>query len=429
VLLYELLSGSHPFGPVPLKLKTADARDFLLVRQKEGPRPLRNRHRSIDPGLDALIARCLSNDPTKRPATAREMVAELRRLQAPLRRARRWVVAHAKAVAVASVLVGSGTTYGAVEVANMPSQATVHKQKAENLYRDGKYLEAALEFGESLEANPEQSDVKLAQRQAYGKLGETLYRDGKYNAAIRNFNLALHERSDPALHFARGRAYQKLGEDKLSFAIADYERANPQADGRVAACLGYCFSMAGVQNQAVKYNQAAIAAGYANAAVINNLSLCLSRSGDYAAAEAKATEALDLSPTSQAALYNRAMARFLQWHKTHEPAFAFEGLQDLRQVIKNGVTTRNAGFAAAAMCAAVLNDRLGDPKSDPLYKEGAAFLQMAVENGYSQECLRNCPDTLKCISEWADQLPADLKVEHRPNGMDDVLRLIDPVDD
>ena len=41
VILYELLAGAHPFGPVPLKLKTTEARDFLLGRQKQGPLPLR----------------------------------------------------------------------------------------------------------------------------------------------------------------------------------------------------------------------------------------------------------------------------------------------------------------------------------------------------------------------------------------------------
>src|SRR5436305_12212062 len=80
VLLYELLSGTHPFGPVPLKLKTADARDFLLGRQKEGPRSLRKSLRSIDPGLDALIASCLICDPDNRPATVYGHEVELRRL-------------------------------------------------------------------------------------------------------------------------------------------------------------------------------------------------------------------------------------------------------------------------------------------------------------------------------------------------------------
>ena len=43
---YELLAGVHPFGPVPLKLKSPEIREYLLVQQQRGARPLR----SIDCG-------------------------------------------------------------------------------------------------------------------------------------------------------------------------------------------------------------------------------------------------------------------------------------------------------------------------------------------------------------------------------------------
>ena len=39
VMLYEMLTGAHPFGPVPLKMKSAAAREFLLAsRQREDRR-------------------------------------------------------------------------------------------------------------------------------------------------------------------------------------------------------------------------------------------------------------------------------------------------------------------------------------------------------------------------------------------------------
>jgi serine/threonine protein kinase/tetratricopeptide (TPR) repeat protein len=475
VLMYEMLAGAHPFGPVPIKLKTEDARDFLLGRQRKGPRPLRARNRSIDPAVDALIVRCLSHDPAGRPATAREMVAELRRLQAPIRRARRWVVAHAKSVAVAGVLATSGTAFGVDQVAKMPSAAAVHKQKADVLSGNGEYAAAAQEYAESLASNPDQPEVKLALSQmhlklgddlykdgkvtdaianyqraliyddthgdvnlalsrAYQKLGAALYRDGKYLAAIDNYNRALHYGDkqphgdkQPALYAARGRAYQKLG--KFGAAVSDYQKANPKTDGRAAASIGYCFSMRSDSTDAATWYQAAIAAGYANAAVLNNLSHGLARSGKFADAESKASDALELSPSLRAAFYNRGMARVHQWKKNHDPSLALDGLQDLREAINHGVTTANAGYFAAILCAAVLHDRLGDPKADPLYADGAAFLKMAVENGYSRECIGNSPDDLKCVTQWAEQLPQDIKVEIRPNGLDDNIRLVDPVDD
>jgi serine/threonine protein kinase/Flp pilus assembly protein TadD len=425
VLLYELLAGAHPFGPVPLKLKTTEARDFLLGQQRKGPRPLRARNRTIDPAVDALIARCLSHDPAGRPATARELVAELRRLQAPIRRVRRWVAANAKAVAVAGVLVGSSAAYGGVQIANMPSAAAVHKQKADNLYRDGKLTEAINEYFESLEANADQPDVKFALARSHQKIGEGLYQNGKYKDAIANYKTSLHYDQQPATFFARARAYQKLGQHAA--AVSDFQQA--KTDPRAAACIGYCFSLRNDAKTAVKHYQEAIATGYSNAAVLNNVSLSLLRSGEFAEAESRATEALDLSPSLRAAFYNRGVARLFQWKQIHDPALALEGLQDVREVVDHGVATANVGYLGAALCAAVLHDRLGDPQSDPLYAEGAAFLKMAVENGYSRKCLANGSQDLKCLAEWAAQLPQDMKVEYRSNGMDDNLRLIDPVSD
>ena len=294
----------------PVRAGAAEAQDRRCPRFPARPaarsaRPLRVRNRSIDPGLDALIARCLSHDPAGRPATAREMVAALRRLQAPIRRARRWVVAHAKAVAVAGVLVSAGTTYGAVEVAKMPSQAAIHKQKADDLYRDGKFLEATQEYAESLELKPEQADVKLALGRAHQKLGEVLYKDGKYDAAVANYNLALHlaqkdadlgtrDDNQPELHFARGRAYLKLG--KLDAATWDFEQAKPKENGRVTACIGYCCSLRQLQHDAAERYRAAIASGYSSAGLHNDLARCLTRMGEYADAESEATAALEIAP-------------------------------------------------------------------------------------------------------------------------------------
>ena len=133
-----------------------------------------------------MIARCLSHDPAGRPATARELAAEFRRLQAPIRRAKRWVVAHAKGVAVAGVLVCSGAAYGGVEIAQLPSAAAVHKQKADDLYSHGKFLDAIQEYAASLDANAEQPEAKIALARAHQKLADGLYQDGKYNAAVAN---------------------------------------------------------------------------------------------------------------------------------------------------------------------------------------------------------------------------------------------------
>ena len=123
------------------------------------------------------------------------------------------------------------------------------------------------------------------------------------------------------------------------------------------------------------------------------------------------------------------MARFLEWQATRDPALALEALQDFRETINRGVTTANCYYVAARLCAAVLNDRLGDPKADPLYAEGATYLKLAVQHGYSRELLNNRPATMPCLAQWAATLPRDLKVEAPPNGTDENLRITDPVAD
>ena len=101
----------------------------------------------------------------------------------------------------------------------------------------------------------------------------------------------------------------------------------------------------------------------------------------------------------------------------------------MREAVHLGADTKQSNYFAACLCAAVLHDRLGDQKSDPLYVEGAAFLKKAAENGYSRKCLGVSPESLKLIAEWADNLPQEMKITVRSTGMDDNLRLLDPVSD
>jgi serine/threonine protein kinase/Flp pilus assembly protein TadD len=389
VILYELLTGAHPFGPAPLKLKASEAREFLLEQQRRGPKPLRSFNRDMDPAVELVILRCLSHDPARRPATARELAAELRRLPTLKWRARRWLVAHAHAAAIAAVLVGSAGAAGAVHIVNQPT----HAQKAERLYKEGKHIEAIKEFDQALADNDNQ----------------------------------------PPLHFARGRAHMKRGQ--LTAAVEDFKKANPDTDGRTMACLGYCCSLLNGQPWEIeKYYRAAIKAGYADAAVLNNLAFCVYSSNTQnpdkcLEAEAFTTEALEKSPGLIAANYNRAAARLAAWYATHDSGLAVDGLEDIRVVINQNVTTANAYRCAADLCAAVLSDRLGDPKVDPLFAEGANYLRLAVQNGYPRGALRTQFPRTKCVAEWASQLPADLNAETDRTSPDLNVRMVDPVRD
>src|SRR5690606_27131203 len=72
VLLYRLLTGTHPFRGDDA---AALAREILYV---DPPRP-RDPRPGIPPALESLALECLAKDPAKRPPRARDVAARLER--------------------------------------------------------------------------------------------------------------------------------------------------------------------------------------------------------------------------------------------------------------------------------------------------------------------------------------------------------------
>jgi serine/threonine protein kinase len=386
VMIYELLTGAHPFGPVPLKLKTTSARDFLLERHDRGPRPMRALNRSIDPALEAIILRCLSRDPAGRPESAQELADELRRLQKPISRARRWISAHAKLVATVAAFALTGTATGAAYYATLPPPAVAHRQSGANLYRDGKYAEAIEAFTASLALNEDQ----------------------------------------PAVHFARGRAYQKNGQ--IENAIEDFKAANPAKDARVAACLGYCLAKNANYLGAAEAYQLAIDSGLKTAETYSGLaySRCrLPSANDQWAAVTAATQALAINAAFGPAHYNRAVAVLQLALGKHQPDVDL-ALADMRTAIGQGAQTKNAYNIAAELCALAIND--DDPDS-MLEAEGAQYVRRAVESGYSGDRIGKCTGRLHRMAEWGQPFKGRNGAPGRPQGMDEDLRLVEPIAD
>lgn len=99
VVLYEMLSGAHPFGG-----NTGASQINSLLNLE--PHPLHTQEPGIPAALDRLLQRLLAKDPARRPATAREVEDFLRSLTAPptLRR-RYWIWSLAPLLATVLVLV------------------------------------------------------------------------------------------------------------------------------------------------------------------------------------------------------------------------------------------------------------------------------------------------------------------------------------
>src|SRR5204863_75969 len=76
IILFELLSGKHPFGPVPLGRNGRQLRALLLERLPGGPASLLRLNPSLGRGLAQVVERCLRFRPEDRP-TAAELAAQL----------------------------------------------------------------------------------------------------------------------------------------------------------------------------------------------------------------------------------------------------------------------------------------------------------------------------------------------------------------
>ncbi|QJX00902.1 protein kinase domain-containing protein [Frigoriglobus tundricola] len=102
IILFELLTGEHPFRQPTGQMEDELPR-MLAEREHTGPR-LRPRNAQITPGLEAIVRRCLAPDPARRYQSAAELREDLdrHRTNQPLRyareplpeRARKWARRH-----------------------------------------------------------------------------------------------------------------------------------------------------------------------------------------------------------------------------------------------------------------------------------------------------------------------------------------------
>jgi serine/threonine protein kinase/tetratricopeptide (TPR) repeat protein len=111
VILFELLTGRHPFPRRTGPLETVLAE---MLRDRDGPAPrLRGGNAAVSPAVESIVRRCLEPDPGRRYQAARELQEDLQRQldhrplkyapdPSPRERAGKWVRRHPRA-AVASL--------------------------------------------------------------------------------------------------------------------------------------------------------------------------------------------------------------------------------------------------------------------------------------------------------------------------------------
>lgn len=271
VMLYQLVAGVHPFGPVPLKLSSAALRRYLLDRQQQGAMQASRVNTDVDAAFSQLIQRCLAFDPKGRPQSAAEIATVLRRGLMPLPRTKRWLGRHPRKVLVSAVLFAAVGLAGAAFAALRPP---------------------------------------FSERQV--EAGLQLHQQGRYAEAVHHFNHALQTDllSNEAL-FARAHSQQMLGSiDKNNYHLAmqgyaELDQRSPH--GGAKAGIGYCLNRTNNHQAANEYYQLAIQNGFSTAEVYNNLGYCQIKLGQLKEARHSLDQAIQRNEALQAAYHNRAL--------------------------------------------------------------------------------------------------------------------------
>jgi len=311
VILYELLSGAHPFGRYPRSRSVRTVADEMLTRQKLGVRPLRERNPEVPHRLARLIERCLSFEQNDRPQTAAAVALEMRQCYSARKRTMQFLASRPGRVAVTSAAIG------VVSAATWLASA----QARPALFAD------------------------------HRTIGLTAMADGRYADAVPDLTAATRNApNDAELWLALGRS--KLAQREWLSAKPDLEKAvelRPD-HGPTQATLAYCLAKMGQFDRAQDALNRAEAMRYAPAGLFALRGYChVSRREDQLA-EAAIKRALELNPASRAALVNRAHLSLAQaMGNSRVPSL--EGVSDVERALTAGPHDANVALWAARFYA------------------------------------------------------------------------------
>ena len=266
VVFCELLSGSHPFGPVSRGELPSQLARPLLDRQRDLSRTSLRGKSGVDSKLAQTVQNCLATDPVDRPQTAELLHKEFGKSLRPTRRAVRWARTHPQVVTlVVSLLVGVGLALSVFAATRDPYDVRQFKQGMEFL-RKHDFEGAALCFTRALDAN---DDVA-------------------------------------AYWFARGLA--RRGKEDFGAAVEDFVQASIRnSDAPCSAAIGYCYARQGDWPEAKCHLLGALEEGKNSAVVYACLGYCHFQVREYALAKDCLDTAIEKNPDLAAAYHMRAL--------------------------------------------------------------------------------------------------------------------------
>jgi serine/threonine protein kinase/Tfp pilus assembly protein PilF len=420
VVFYELLTGQLPFG-------ATSATELLKQIVTSEPRPPRRLDEAIPEDLERICLKALSKRVSERYTTARDLAHDLRDFLGERTLCedppgdRKDASSQSDTVATRSsdtrpvpIVPKHRKSFG-ISYIKVSLRGTV----------------AAVVLAVALGGVAWWQRTPYAERQLYR--GLAAYREGKYDQAAAALSEALA--AQPSLmsaRYARARAYQRCGEFELAFA--DYALASKAApDGRIFACMAYCLNRLNWQRSPEDAHgcyEAAITAGFAPAAVYNNLGYCYLSQRKLEEAKANLDRALDLDLGMQAAWHNRAVYAlhkiFREVHPWPNPdltkehkALLIQGLQDAETALRLAPATDELHYNTALLLA--LNRRKADWADKAL-----THLEEAARKGRNPGLWKDDPT----LSPLRDHPRFQALLKQAPTASTPpTARLVDPVTD
>jgi tetratricopeptide (TPR) repeat protein len=394
VILHELLTGRHPFGPLVGGLPPEELGPMLLERQQAGGSRLRVD--DLDPAATRLLERCLAFDPQDRPASAAELMDGLRAYFHRRRRLRRWIGRHRWAIlAVAACLV--------VGVLATPWPSF------------------------------------KPQTSAYGR-GRDAFNAGRYDEALEDFSQAVGATpEDPRYRFAHACALMKRAAASTGRQAADLRSAAriefqmPQGDpheGLAHLCAAYCSAHEGDHGLALAHIDRAVQAGYPSTVVVyNNRAYSYIQRKRLDEAAAALTAIMPEDCKLAAVRCNRARLA-LEYRLSHpETPLHPSALEDVCTAARAEPTPAYLLLYAAYLHALAVKDAPLMAGSAALRDRdgamGVNFLRRALEQGVDSGSLAN-----KCLDSLRDRADFQTLLRNPPKRQaqaQETIALIDPI--
>lgn len=391
VILYELATGQHPFGPISHKQSSTEVHELFLERQARGAPAAHCVNPDVDEAFSNLIQRCLAPNPADRPASAAEVLRALRPAPRQAWGLAAWI--SGAAIALAALSLGIAAF---VAMPTRPADREPPEETAARAIREGRDADAVVPLNAMIEADPRNHALLFTRAQAFRRLGGA---ESKY------YQLALQD-----------------------FLAADAR----QADGRCKAGAGYCLNRLDASTEvAVTHYQGAVNAGHANAAVHNNLGFSYLKLKRFAEASDSFELALRADRGLQAAYHNRAVGAYLRaMRKTDElkpgnvksPIYADlqAGATDIQRALGCGAPNPELLRDGARVCA--LASRV-ERRWAPM---AISYLERAVDAGCDvSECADNPMCYASLQTEKGYQALANRPRHGRP--LPPTPRLVDPL--